>query len=195
MLLLMHDCSDWPVSFLGALYVGIVPVAVNTLLTVDDYSCMLKHSRAQAVLVSAVLLPTLQAAMARGSHEVKTVVMLRPAEPLPLGILALGPLIAQAPAQVEACATGPDDPGFWLYSSGSTGQPKGALHTHANPYWTAELYGTPVLGLTERDGCFSAAKLFFTYGLDNGLSFPLNVGATTILMVERPTSEATICTC
>ena len=91
----------------------------------------------------------------------------------------------------QPAATSPDDPGFWLYSSGSTGRPKGALHTHANPYWTAELYGKPILGLTERDVCFSAAKLFFAYGLGNGLSFPLSVGATVVLMAERPTPAAT----
>jgi len=190
-LLLMHDCSDWPVSFLGAMYAGIVPVAVNTLLTVDDYVYMLKHSRAQAALVSAALLPTLQAALAQGGHEVKTVIVSRPQAALPAGIVALDSLIAQHAPLVEPAGTGPDDPGFWLYSSGSTGRPKGALHTHANPYWTAELYGKTVLGITERDVCFSAAKLFFAYGLGNALSFPLSVGATTILMAERPTPDAT----
>jgi benzoate-CoA ligase len=89
-------------------------------------------------------------------------------------------------------ATSADEPAFWLYSSGSTGRPKGAVHTHANPYWTAELYGKRILGLTERDVCFSAAKLFFAYGLGNALTFPMSVGATTVLMPERPTPEATI---
>ncbi|MDO8776405.1 MAG: benzoate-CoA ligase family protein [Burkholderiaceae bacterium] len=190
-LLLMHDCSDWPVSFLGAMYAGIVPVAVNTLLTVDDYVYMLKHSRAQAALVSEALLPTLQAALAQGGHEVKTVIVSRPQAALPAGMVALDSLIAQQAPLAEPAGTGPDDPGFWLYSSGSTGRPKGALHSHANPYWTAELYGKPVLGITERDVCFSAAKLFFAYGLGNALSFPLSVGATTILMAERPTPDAT----
>ncbi|MDA1813295.1 AMP-binding protein, partial [Bacillus cereus] len=77
------------------------------------------------------------------------------------------------------------------YTSGTTGKPKGAVHTHANPYWTAELYGGPVLGLGEGDICFSAAKLYFAYGLGNALSFPLSVGATVLLMAERPTPEAT----
>ena len=190
-LLLMHDCNDWPVSFLGAMYAGIVPVALNTLLTADDYAYMLQHSRAQAALVSAALLPTLQSAMARAAHEVKTVVVSRPSAALPDGMVALEALLDRHPPLPEPAGTGPDDPGFWLYSSGSTGRPKGTLHTHANPYWTAELYGTPVLGLTERDVCFSAAKLFFAYGLGNALSFPLSVGATTILMAERPTPEAT----
>ena len=87
-------------------------------------------------------------------------------------------------------ATAPQDHAFWLYSSGSTGKPKGTVHTHANPWWTAELYGKPVLGLTENDVCFSAAKLYFAYGLGNALTFPLSVGATVVLMAERPTPDA-----
>lgn len=190
-LLLMHDCSDWPVSFLGAMYAGIVPVAVNTLLTADDYAFMLANSRAQAVLVSGALLPILQEALAKAAHEVKTIVVSHPGAALPEGAVALDTLISQHAPLAQPAATSPDDPGFWLYSSGSTGRPKGALHTHANPYWTAELYGKPILGLTERDVCFSAAKLFFAYGLGNALSFPLSVGATVVLMAERPTPAAT----
>lgn len=190
-LLLMHDCIDWPVSFLGAMYAGIVPVAVNTLLTADDYAFMLEHSRAQAVLVSGALLPVLQDAMNKARHEVKTVLVSHPGESLPEGCVALPALVAQNPALLQPAATAPDDPGFWLYSSGSTGRPKGTLHTHANPYWTAELYGKRVLGITESDICFSAAKLFFAYGLGNALSFPLSVGATVVLMAERPTPAAT----
>ncbi len=189
-LLLMHDCNDWPVCFLGAMYAGIVPVAVNTLLTVDDYAHMLKHSRAQAVLVSAALLPTMLSALEQREHEVKHVIVSRPPGALPAGARTLDSLIDSGTEPARCADTSPDDPGFWLYSSGSTGQPKGALHSHANPYWTAELYGTPVLGLTETDVCFSAAKLFFAYGLGNALSFPLSVGATTILMAERPTPDA-----
>ena len=193
-LLLMHDNNHWPVAFLGALYAGVVPVAVNTLLTADDYAYMLRHSRAQVALVSAALLPTLQAAMdaaaGMGGHEVKLVIVSHPASALVEPAVDFDALIAAHEPLPQAAATGPDDPGFWLYSSGSTGRPKGTLHTHANPYWTAELYGTPVLGLTERDVCFSAAKLFFAYGLGNALSFPLSVGATVVLMAERPTPEA-----
>jgi len=190
-LLLMHDCNDWPVSFLGAMHAGIVPVAVNTLLTADDYAYMLEHSRAQAVLVSGALLPALNAAMVKSDHEVQKVVVSRPVAPLhPAEVEFEAFVQAHAPAP-RAASTSPDDPGFWLYSSGSTGRPKGTVHSHANPYWTAELYGRRVLGLTEQDVCFSAAKLFFAYGLGNALSFPLAVGATVILMAERPTPDAT----
>ena len=190
-LLLMQDCSDWPVSFLGAMYAGVVPVAVNTLLTADDYAYMLEHSRAQAVLVSGALLPTLTSALVKSDHEVQKVIVSRPVAPLHPAEVELEAFLAAQTPLAKPAGTGPDDPGFWLYSSGSTGRPKGAVHSHANPYWTAELYGRAILGLTERDVCFSAAKLFFAYGLGNALTFPMSVGATVILMAERPTPDAT----
>ncbi len=189
-LLLMQDVNDWPVCFLAGLYAGIVPVAVNTLLTADDYAYMLHNSRAQAVLVSGALLPTLQEALSRGEHEVAHLLVSRPTAPLPDGAQDLARFIdAQAPL-AEPARTWADEPAFWLYSSGSTGRPKGTVHTHANPYWTAELYAGPVLGMTEADTVFSAAKLFFAYGLGNGLTFPLSVGATVVLMPDRPTPDA-----
>ena len=193
-LLLMHDCNDWPSTFLGAMYAGIVPVAVNTLLTVDDYAYMLQKSRSQVALVSQALLPVLQQAMAQaqasGGHEVKQIVVSAPQGPLPADVLALDDFLA-AFAPLSACAaTGADDPGFWLFSSGSTGRPKATVHSQINPYWTATLYGQKVLELNAQDVCFSAAKLFFAYGLGNGLSFPMSVGATTVLMAERPTPDA-----
>ena len=190
-LLLMLDGNDWPVSFLGCLYAGIVPVAVNTLLTPDDYAYMLDHSRAQAVLVSGALLPTLQEAMARGGHEVQAMFVSQPAGPLPDGAREFDAAIAAAEPLASPVNPTSDDPGFWLYSSGSTGKPKGTVHTHANLWWTAELYGKPVLALTEDDVCFSAAKMYFAYGLGNALTFPLSVGATVVLMAERPTPDAT----
>ena len=193
-LLLMQDCNDWPVSFLGAMYAGIVPVAVNTLLTVDDYAFMLENSRAQAVLVSASLLPTVEAALvklpATGATEVKTIIVSQAAGALSGKAVALSDFENGASPLTAPAATGGDDPGFWLYSSGSTGRPKGTVHSHANPYWTAELYA-PVLGLQASDICFSAAKLFFAYGLGNGLTFPFSVGATALYMAERPTPDAT----
>jgi len=190
-LLLMQDCSDWPVAFLGAMYAGVVPVAVNTLLTADDYAYMLEHSRSQAAIVSGALLATLNAAMSRADHEVHKVIVSTPVSPLHPTEIEFESFVAAQGPLARAAATGGDDPGFWLYSSGSTGRPKGTVHSHANPYWTAELYGKAVLGLTDKDVCFSAAKLFFAYGLGNALSFPMSVGATTLLMAERPTPEAT----
>ena len=190
-MLLMQDGNDWPAAFLGAMYAGLVPVAVNTLLTADDYAYMLEHSRAQAVLVSGALLPHLSAAMTRSDHEVQQVIVSRPVAPLHPAEIEFEAFVAAHLPLAMAAATSADDPGFWLYSSGSTGRPKGTVHSHANPYWTAELYGKAVLALRESDVCFSAAKLFFAYGLGNALTFPMSVGATTLLMGERPTPEAT----
>jgi len=190
-LLLMHDGTDWPASFLGAMYAGLVPVAVNTLLTADDYAYMLEHSRAQAVLVSGALLPVLNSAMTKSDHEVQKVIVSRPQAPLHPSEVEFEAFLKAYSPLTKPAGTGPDDPGFWLYSSGSTGRPKGTVHSHANPYWTSELYGKRLLGLTESDVNFSAAKLFFAYGLGNGLTFPMSVGATTLLMAERPTPEAT----
>ncbi|MBH1966189.1 MAG: benzoate-CoA ligase family protein [Comamonadaceae bacterium] len=190
-LVLMHDGNDWPVAFLGCMYAGLVPVAVNTLLTADDYAYMLENSRAQAVLVSGLLLPTLNAALTKSDHEVQKVVVSHPQAPLHPSEIEFEAFLAAHAPQDKPAPTSPDDPGFWLYSSGSTGRPKGTVHSHGNPYWTCELYGKDVLGLKESDICFSAAKLFFAYGLGNGLTFPMSVGATTLLMGERPTPEAT----
>lgn len=190
-LLLMQDSIDWPVAFLGSLYGGMVPVAINTLLTADDYAYMLEHSRAQAVFVSGAQLPALKSAMTRSDHEVQKIIVSRPLAPLEPDEVEFDAFLAAQTPLDKPAPTGPDDPAFWLYSSGSTGRPKGTVHSHGNPYWTCELYAKAVLQLTEDDICFSAAKLFFAYGLGNGLTFPMSVGATTVLMGERPTPEAT----
>ena len=189
-LILMQDGADWPVAFLGAMLAGVVPVAVNTLLTADDLAYMLEHSRTQAAFVSGAVKPALKAALTKSDHEVHTVVVSRPAQPLDFGEIGFEDFLARAAPDPKAARTHADDPAFWLYSSGSTGRPKGTVHSHANPYWTTELYGKAILGLKESDVCFSAAKLFFAYGLGNALTFPLAVGATALLMAERPTPEA-----
>ena len=188
-LLLMLDTQDWPVAFLGCLYAGVVPVAVNTLLTAQDYAFMLTDSRAQAALVSGSLLPVLRDAMslAAGRHEVRATVVSRPAEPLNESEQDMATVLCAHATDVAPASTAAEEIAFWLYSSGSTGKPKGTVHVHASPWWTAELYGKRVLALREDDVLFSAAKLFFAYGLGNALTFPLLVGATVVLLPGRAT--------
>jgi benzoate-CoA ligase len=185
-LLVMLDTVDLPVAFLGALYAGVVPVPVNTLLTAENYGYMLTHSDAKMIVVSDALRSTVDPAVSACGHPLKIVVSGALANDRDI---AFSSLVAQPPMPQPA-DTHADQFAFWLYSSGSTGQPKGTVHSHANLYWTAELYGKPVLGLNEHDVVFSAAKLFFAYGLGNALTFPLSVGATVVLMAERPTPNA-----
>lgn len=187
-LLLAHDSSDWVVAFLGALYAGVVPVAVNTLLPAKDIAYMLGDSRAQAAIVSGALVPVIEEALALRTHDVKHLIVSR-ADKLPAGAHDFADLLSRA-RPADPVDTHADEPAFWLYSSGSTGAPKGTVHTQGNLYWTAELYGKGVLKMREDDVVFSAAKLFFAYGLGNALSFPLSVGASVVLMAERPTPQA-----
>ncbi|MBC7499095.1 MAG: benzoate-CoA ligase family protein [Herminiimonas sp.] len=186
-LLVMHDTIDLPVAFLGTLFAGVIPVPVNTLLPASDYAYMIDHSNAKALIASAALLPVVQEALAIANTKPALIV----AGDAPPGVGKFDALLeAEALAPDASARTHPDDFAFWLYSSGSTGRPKGTVHSHGNLYWTAELYAKPILGIQEGDTIFSAAKLFFAYGLGNGLTFPLSVGATVILMAERPTPQA-----
>ncbi len=180
------DTIDWPAAFLGAIKAGIVPIAVNTLLTAADYEFMLNDSRAKALVVSEALWPQFAPILANCPNVKHVIVSGANAQ----GRLRLQDLLGKAGPSFATAATSCDDPCFWLYSSGSTGTPKGTVHIQSSMIYTAELYARPVLGIRESDVVFSAAKLFFAYGLGNGLSFPLAVGATTVLMPERPTPAA-----
>ncbi len=183
----LYDSIDFPTVFLGCIKAGVVPIAANTLLTTADYDFMLQDSRASVLVVSAGLLPAFQPLLANAPYLRQVIVSGAGAAALAEGQLRLADLLAQAAPEFETAPTTADDICFWLYSSGSTGKPKGTLHIHSNLILTAELYARPVLGIREDDTVFSAAKLFFAYGLGNGLTFPFSVGATALLMAERPT--------
>jgi len=182
-MLAMLDTIDWPTAFLGAIRAGVVPVAVNTLLTTRDYEYMLNDSRVRVLFVSEALLPQFEPLFGKLPYLQHVVVSGK----APQGRTEFAELLANGEAAFAAAPTTRDDACFWLYSSGSTGMPKGTVHVHSSLITTAELYGRATLALKESDVMFSAAKLFFAYGLGNALSFPLAFGATTVLMAERPT--------
>ena len=183
-LLCMHDGLLWPVAFLGCMLAGVVPVAVNTLLTSQDYAFMLKDARARGLLVSKALWPVFEP-IVKDCPQLVHIFSDSP-DTCP-NCIDMDELIQSNEPLATVANTLADDVCFWLYSSGSTGSPKGTVHLHSHVIHTAELYGRAVLGLREEDVVFSAAKLFFAYGLGNALSFPLAVGATTVLLGARPT--------
>ena len=185
-LICLTDTIDWPTAFLGAIKAGVVAVPINTLLTEDDYAYMLEDSRARLLVVSDELYPRFAAAIAASKDLEHIVVSGGNAH----GQNRFGDLLSGAKAEPFTAPTSRDDMCFWLYTSGSTGKPKGAVHTHADLKLTDDLYAKPVLGITENDVCYSVAKLFFAYGLGNALTFPMSVGATTVLLPSRPTPDA-----
>jgi benzoate-CoA ligase family protein len=184
-LICLTDTIDWPTAFLGALKAGVVAVPVNTLLTEDDYAYMLEDSRARMLVLSGELYSKFAAAIAASKDLAHVVVSGDDAH----GHTPFADLLKAAPAEPYTAPTTRDDMAFWLYTSGSTGKPKGAVHTHADLKLTDDLYARPVIGITENDVCYSVAKLFFAYGLGNALTFPMSVGATTVLLASRPTPD------
>ena len=181
-LLALTDTIDFPTAFLGAIKAGIVPIAVNTLLTPKDFEYMLSDSRAKALIVSEHLLPQFGPLIGKLPFLKHVIVSGGSAQ----GHTAFRDVLAKGKPELAPAPTTSDDACFWLYSSGSTGMPKGTVHAHASMIITAELYARGVLGIKESDIVLSAAKLFFAYGLGNALSFTLAAGAAAVLMAERP---------
>lgn len=187
-LMIVKDCPEFMFAFWGAIKAGFVPVPLNTLLRAGDYQYMIEDSGAALVLYSpefkAEVEPALAKAAKKPAHAMATEGDGR----------TFVSLLAQAADKLEPAPAHVNDDCFWLYSSGSTGRPKGAVHAHRDMVATSQLYGVETLGVTESDVCFSAAKLFFAYGLGNAMTFPLWVGGTAVLYDQRPTPDSTFAT-
>jgi len=184
--LLAHDSVDWPSIFWGSIRAGVIPAALNTLLSTEQYEYILQDTRPRALFISAALLPVVEPILSGLNHLKHVFVISGEAG----DHLDFSQELAKQSDEAETADTCCDDVAFWLYSSGSTGMPKGVPHVHTSMMETARLFGQGILGIQEDDVVFSAAKLFFAYGLGNAMSFPLSVGATTILWNARPTPDA-----
>ena len=184
LLMIVKDCPEFFYLFWGAIKAGVVPVPVNTLLRAPDYQYIIDDSACAAVVYSPEY--AAEAAPALASAARRPQVFATAGDDA-----ALQARLARASTALDAVAATPDDDCFWLYSSGSTGRPKGAVHRHRDIVVTCVRYAVDTLGTGEGDICFSAAKLFFAYGLGNAMTFPLWVGATVVLSDQRPSPEMT----
>jgi len=185
--LLILDQIEFPIIFFGSMKAGIVPVAINTLLATDIYDAILRDSRSSALFVSQALLPVVEPTLADNPYIKKVFVIGDDAGSHLNFNQELDGCKGRAAINVIS-----DETAFWLYSSGSTGQPKGVRHVHGSMQFTADTYGKDVLGIKEDDVVYSAAKFFFAYGLGNAISFPMSVGATTLLLSGRPTPNGVV---
>jgi 4-hydroxybenzoate-CoA ligase len=192
--LLLYDTVDFPVAFWGGVRAGIVVLPLNTLLNAEQYAYILGDSRTAAIVASASLAKTLVSVLDRLPH-LRTIILVGAsaadkAEFRGRDVYDFADLLARGEPDLFVAPTLSDEVAFWMYTSGSTGDPKGVKHIHTTPMAAARLMGQRVIGIREDDVVFSAAKLFFSYGMGNAMAFPLSVGATTVLLPQRPTPEA-----
>jgi len=188
--ILMPDSPPWVYAFYGSMKIGAVAVPMNTMLKPKDYEYLLNDSRARVLVVH----PALKGKVDAVRDELRFLEHVLVAGEAGPGEQSLEAAIGASDPALKPVDTSKDDMAFWLYSSGTTGFPKGAIHLHHDMMVEADLYAEQTIGLREDDVSFSVAKLFFAYGLGNGLYFPLRLGGTTVLLPDRPTPDAAFAT-
>jgi 4-hydroxybenzoate-CoA ligase len=192
--LLLYDTVDYPVVFWGAVRAGIVAVPLNTLLTAEQYGYILADSRASTIVVSAPLAKTIRPILDSLPRLNKIVLVGAGADDKAAyagrDVYNFEDLLAREQPEPFTAPTISDEVAYWMYTSGSTGDPKGVKHVHTTPMAASKLMGQRIIGIREDDVVFSVAKLFFSYGMGNAMVFPMSVGATAILLPHRATPDA-----
>jgi 4-hydroxybenzoate-CoA ligase len=192
--LLLYDTVDFPVAFWGGVRAGVVVLPLNTLLTSEQYAYILSDSRASALVATPALAKNILPILDR-LPRLRTIILVGATADDKAAFAGrdvhdFEDILARAPAAPFTAPTLSDEVAFWMYTSGSTGDPKGVKHIHTTPMTSARLMGQGIIGIREDDVVFSVAKLFFSYGMGNAMAFPLSVGATSVLLPDRPTPDA-----
>ena len=190
-LLLLRDSPEWIATFLGAMKIGAVPVPLNTFAHPSDYEFYLRHSRASLLVGEAEFLAPLDPLLRR-IPSLRAVVSVRGE-----GISTahrFEQVVAAQPTELDPAPTHKDETSHWVYTSGSTGEAKAAVHLHRNTVFAIEPFVRHVSAMTPEDISFSVARLFFSYGMANSFFMPLWVGASVILLPDRPEPDRVLAT-
>ena len=188
-LLVAYDSPEFIISFFGSIKTGVLPVPVNTMMTPTDYEYFLNNSRAKVLVIQQEIWQKIKMNKDKFLFLQHIIIIADDKDLLEEEEILFTDLLNEGSTDLTAEWTTMEDTAFWLYSSGSTGEPKGVIHLQKSMEQAYNNYARNILQITEDDRTFSASKLFFAYGLGNGMYFPFGAGATTILLKEPPRPE------